>query len=199
MISCNTPYNRNVERNGCCVEDVSERRSTFSRWRRTFSSGSTHGRRPAAGMPLLEYVECATCSVAGPCSCSSVGRVESSSGPTGVWLPEAHALEGTRIPLRGAAGPVRFKSLSQLHCPLRALWFSPALRCGSSGWPFRLGMPGSPKIAALANANQVRHRCSAGTLAAISPWRRGPSRRCHFGPFARRHQHSCVTTVRACH
>ena len=35
-----------------------------------------------------------------------------------MWLPEAHALEGTRIPLRGAAGPVRSKSLSQLHYPL---------------------------------------------------------------------------------
>jgi hypothetical protein len=27
------------------------------------------------------------------------------------------------------------------------------------------------------------------TIAAISPWHRGPSWRCHFGPFARRHQH----------
>ena len=27
------------------------------------------------------------------------------------------------------------------------------------------------------------------TIAAIRPWRRGPSWRCHFGPFARRHQH----------
>jgi hypothetical protein len=39
-----------------------------------------------------------------PASRSSGGSLASSSGPTGVWLPEAHALEGTLIPLRGAAG-----------------------------------------------------------------------------------------------
>ena len=48
---------------------------------------------------------------AGPCSCSSAGSVESSSGPTGVWLPEAHALEGTCI-LSGAQ-PVRFSLKSK--------------------------------------------------------------------------------------
>jgi len=33
------------------------------------------------------------------------------------------------------------------------------------------------------------HCFSANTIAAISPWRPGPSWRCHFGPFARCHQH----------
>jgi hypothetical protein len=55
----------------------------------------------------------------------------------GRWLPEAHALEGTRIPLRGAAGPVRSKSLSQLHCPIPAPGFLPprgaVQRVSSSG------------------------------------------------------------------
>ena len=37
---------------------------------------------------------------------------------------------------------------------------------------FQAGSAGSPRIAAL--GNQVGHRRSAGTAAAISPWRRGP-------------------------
>jgi hypothetical protein len=42
-----------------------------------------------------------------------------------VWLPEAQALEGTGIPLRGAAGPVGFRSLSQFPVPRPPAWFSP--------------------------------------------------------------------------
>ena len=41
-------------------------------------------------------------------------------------------------------------------------------------------------------AHQVGHCCFADTIAAINPWRRGPSWRCHFGPFARCHQHSAT-------
>ena len=48
------------------------------------------------------------------------------------------------MPWRGLAflsgaqpAPVRFKSLSQLHCRLAALWFSPAARVRFDGLAFR--------------------------------------------------------------
>jgi hypothetical protein len=83
------------------------------------------------------------------------------------------------------------------------LWFSPAPRgrgstVNSSSRDGRL-CPSLRRVRPSANhdsqsespslADQVGHCCSADTIAAISPWRRGPSWRCHFGPFARRHQH----------
>ena len=54
-----------------------------------------------------------------PGSRSSAGSVESSSGPTGVWLPEAHALEGTSLLSGAQQVPVqrRLKSLSQSNLP----------------------------------------------------------------------------------
>jgi len=50
-----------------------------------------------------------------PCFWSCFGRVESSSGLTGVWLPESSCPGGDWHPLRGAAAPVqsKLKTLSQ--------------------------------------------------------------------------------------
>ena len=46
-----------------------------------------------------------------PGSRSSGGSVESSSGPTGVWLPEAHALEGTPLLSGAQQVPVQRRSV----------------------------------------------------------------------------------------
>ena len=55
------------------------------------------------------------------------GRVESSKGPTGVWLPESSCPGGDWHPLRGAAGPVQCKlqTLSQTTParPVRCFYF----------------------------------------------------------------------------
>ena len=104
-----------------------------------------------------------------PGSRCSAGRVES-SGPTGVWLPEAHASEGTLFPLRGAADPVQRKLQSLSHAD-----------CCSSASP-------SPVFSRIAPA--VAQVQTAGILAAINQRRRGPSWRCQTGPFARRHPHA---------
>jgi hypothetical protein len=68
--------------------------------------------------------------------------VESWSGPTGVWLPEAHALEGTSL-LSGAQ-QIRFSADSRVY--RRARGRRPVLpvfsRLASAvGWFFGLGIP----------------------------------------------------------
>src|SRR5580692_8546387 len=61
-----------------------------------------------------------------PGSRSPGGSVESSSGPTGVWLPEAHALEGAPLLSGAQQVPVQrnLKSLSQTNPPPPVLLFS---------------------------------------------------------------------------
>src|SRR5580658_2164282 len=76
----------------------------------------------------------------------SAGSVESSSGPTGVWLPEAHALEGTSLLSGAQQVPVqrRFKSLSQsnLPPPRASRFLSPCER----GWPARMTVKGCGRL-----------------------------------------------------
>jgi len=109
----------------------------------------------------------------------------------GSVAPGSSCPGGDLHPFRGAACPVQpqikaYRSFTGRH-PIPFLWFSPAARYGSIGQPFRLELAVSQRIAALGQSGG--HRCSADTVAAIGPWRRGPSWRRHFGPFARRHRH----------
>jgi hypothetical protein len=91
-----------------------------------------------------------------------------------MWLPEAHALEGTSLLSGAQQVPVqrRLKSLSQSKGPplvaVLRLFLSPCER----GWSVR---------------QRLRTMPARATLAAINQWRHGPFRRCHNGPFARRH------------